>query len=605
MPNPIRRLSDTTINKIAAGEVIERPASAVKEMVENALDAGATEIRIDIAQGGKSLIRVHDNGVGIPADELPLAVERHATSKLDEADIFAIAHLGFRGEALASIGSVSRLKLSSRTKGQEGWMVAVEGGAIQPPRPTAHPYGTTVEVRDLFYATPARLKFLGSDRAEMQAISDTVRRLSLCAPEVAISLHDHTDGDTRTLYQAPLETGDLLDKGHARVGRVLGRAVMERCVRLDASREGARVSGWIGLPDTARGSSTAQFIFVNGRSVRDKALSGALKGAYQDLLPSGRHPVAVLFLDVEPEAVDVNVHPTKAEVRFRAAGEIRGLLVASIRTALAESGHRAPAGALPAPSFGPLGPAATPASHTYQAPAPRGWSGPVPAGQAEALFDGVLPLAGRPVAPGFDPETGEVFAPPVGQPLGRPIAHLYDTYILAQAEAGLVLIDAHAAHERLVYEGLKAHRAQHGVASQMLLLPEVVDLDRATAGRLEEAIPPLSRLGFVVEPFGGEAALVRAVPAALANAPAKALLIDALDALDAQGAGADLERRLDAVASRIACHGSVRSGRPLRLEEMDALLRAMEATPGSDRCNHGRPTSLALKRGDLDTLFGR
>lgn len=599
MPS-IHRLSESTISRIAAGEVLERPASAVKELIENALDAGATRLRIDIAHGGKSLLQVVDNGHGMTREDLPLAIERHATSKLNEEDIFDIQHFGFRGEALASIGSVARMTVSSRVQGQDAWAISVEGGAVQGIKPTALGEGTTVHIRDLFYATPARLKFMNTDRAETQAISDTVKRLSLASPEVGFELYDGTDGQAKALFRAHAESGDLLEKGRARAGRVLGQDLIGRCLRIDAEREGARLTGWVGRPDATRGTATAQYLFVNGRPVRDKAIAGALKGAYQDLLAHGRHPVAVLFLDVDPERVDVNVHPAKAEVRFRDAGEIRGLIVASIRAALADSGHHGPSGTL---NLSNLGTATLGHHGAYQAPTPSGggWRPSLPEGH---LFEQSLPPSGRPIAEAFDPETGEVLAPS-SHPLGRPIAHLYQTYILAEAADGFVVIDAHAAHERLVYEKLKAQRRASEPASQLLLLPDVVDLDPATAARIPDAAPVLAALGFVVEPFGGSAALVRAVPAMLHNADVKTLVLDALDALDQEGPGADLERRLDAIASRIACHGSVRSGRPLRLEEMETLLRTMEQTPGSDRCNHGRPTSLALKRGDLDRLFGR
>lgn len=602
----IHRLSDATISRIAAGEVLERPASAVKELIENALDAGATHIRVDLAQGGKSLLQVADNGHGMGRDDLPLAVERHATSKLEEDDIFNIRHFGFRGEALASIGSVARMTISSRTQGQDAWAITVEGGAVRPLKPTALNTGTTVHIRDLFYATPARLKFLNTDRAETQAIADAVRRLSLASPEVGFELYDTTDGSAKALYRAQAETGDLLERGRARAARVLGQDLIGRCLRIDAAREGARLTGWVGRPDATRGTASSQYLFVNGRPVRDKAISGALKGAYQDLLAHGRHPVAVLFLEVDPERVDVNVHPAKAEVRFRDPGDIRGLIVASIRTALMDSGHQGPSGTLNLSSMGALGPN----SHhrgAYQAPqgGHGGWRPSTPSPWQEPLVPSAdLPPSGRPVAETVDPETGEVIAPP-SHPLGRPVAHLYDTYILAQATEGFIIIDAHAAHERLVYERLKAQRRAHSPASQMLLLPDVVDLDPTTAARIPEAADVLANLGLVIEPFGGGAALVRAVPAALSKADTKALVHDALDALDQEGPGADIERRLDAVASRIACHGSVRAGRPLRLEEMDTLLRTMEATPNSDRCNHGRPTSMVLSKTDLDRLFGR
>lgn len=607
MAQRIHRLSDATISRIAAGEVLERPASAVKELVENALDAGATRIRVEIGGGGKIVLRVLDDGHGMPPEDLPLAVERHATSKLDESDIFDIRHFGFRGEALASIGSVARLSITSRTRAGDGWRLEVEGGRVGAPKPASATPGTVVEVRDLFYATPARLKFLRTDGAETQAVADVVRRLALAHPSIGFELWEVSDAKPRPLLRAAPTSGDGLEEGRARAVQILGQEVMARAVRIDAERDGLRLTGWAGLPDTARGTANAQYLFVNRRPVRDKALAGALKAAYQDLLPHARHPVAALFLDLPPEAVDVNVHPAKAEVRFRDPGTVRGLLVGAVRHALAQEGHRGPAGSVPMASLGPT-PFPTdhrPTGYGTRPAFPRPF--PDPSGWSEALFaPEAMPPGGRPTASPFDPETGEVIeASGDAYPLGRPLAHLYGRYILAEGTEGLVLVDAHAAHERLVYEDLKAQRAAQGVARQLLLLPEVVGLDPLQAARADEVAPSLAALGLDVEAFGGGAVLVRAVPAALAKADVTALVRDAFDAVDEAGAGADIERRLDAVAARIACHGSVRSGRPLRLEEMDALLRRIERTPHADRCNHGRPTSLALPLAHLDRLFGR
>lgn len=579
MTQTIRRLSDTTINRIAAGEVIDRPASVVKELVENALDAGATQIRIDIARGGKSLLRVHDNGHGISEADLPLSVERHATSKLDEADIFAIAHLGFRGEALASIGSVARLTITSRTQGAEAWTLTLAGGRQQPLRPIAHPVGTTVEVRDLFYATPARLKFLGSDRAETMAITDMVRRLALSAPDIGIALHDHSTGEPRTLFDAPIETGDLIAKGHNRVARVLGRSTMEGCLHLDVAREGARLHGWIGQPQTTRATAQAQFFFVNGRNVRDKTLAGALKGAYQDLLERGQHAVAVLFLEVAPERVDVNVHPAKAEVRFREAGEIRGLLVAGIRAALAQAGHRPPEGATLTVGA-PLGGASAGHPHTYQVPYSQAFLSRTPTPDT--------------TPPTFDPTTGEVVPDPL---LGRVVAYLYDAYALSHTPNGYRLINTKALQERLIYAQLLHQAASAHPDTHNLVLPVVVELTPAHTRHLEKARPTLAALGFVVEPFGGTGVLVRGLPACTAEHDPTMALTAALDALDTH------PDTTTAMATGLAQCPPSTPAHPLGAAEIEALLRAAAPHPETTADWSGAPTARPLTRADLDRLF--
>ncbi|PAU97005.1 DNA mismatch repair endonuclease MutL [Paracoccus salipaludis] len=598
----IRQLDESAANRIAAGEVVERPASAVKELVENALDAGATRIDIAIAGGGKRLIRVTDDGCGMTAEDLPLALARHATSKIDGSDLLDIRSFGFRGEALPSLGAVGRLTITSRAAGHEAARIAVAGGRTEPVRPAAANRGTVVELRDLFFATPARLRFLRSDRAETQAIAEVVRRLAMAEPSVALTLTDEDEG--RVLFRADAEQGDLFDALSARIGRVMGREFIENAIPLEAERDGLRLTGLAALPTYSRGAAVAQHLFVNTRPVRDKLLTGALRAGYFDVLPQGRHPAAVLFVSCDPQGVDVNVHPAKAEVRFREPDAARGLVVATLRHALAGAGHRASstggAATLAAmrPEAGPSfwrspapSPAAVAAAHAAQAPlAPASAS---PQGFAEAP-EATFPAAARiePVAEAPD------------APLGAARAQLHGNWIVAQSRNGIVIVDQHAAHERLVYERLKAQAAQARVPSQALLIPAIVDLG-ADAERVLAAAGDLDRLGLVIEPFGPGCVAVRELPAALGQADAAALLRDIADDLAEQGASDRLQGRLDAVLSSMACHGSVRSGRSLTGEEMNALLREMERTPRAGQCNHGRPTWVELKLADVERLFGR
>lgn len=612
----IRRLPAAVANRIAAGEVVERPASAVKELVENALDAGARRIQVTIADGGKTLIRVADDGHGIAPDMLALALERHATSKLDfdddGEDLVNIAGFGFRGEALPSIASVARLRLASRVPGGEGWEIEAVGGALGDVRPSAQGQGTTVEVRDLFSATPARLKFLKSDRAETMAVSEAVKRLAMAVPHVAVRLTEAGGGGQgRVLFRADREA-EALDLGGpagqlARADRILGQGFAQQSVRVEAEREGLRLTGHAGLPMAARGAPVAQYLFVNGRPVRDRLLAGALRAAYADVIARDRHAAAVLFLQCPAEMVDVNVHPAKAEVRFRAPGVVRGLVISAITHALAGAGHRA----APISSRAPLGDAAATAgqgaarrwqtdrpaardllaAHRMQDPAfaepPTGYAGPDPAEtETEA-------------AQAPEPEPGPV------PPLGYAKAQIAETYIVAEAADGMVLVDAHAAHERLVYERLKADMAARGVRRQVLLIPQVVELGAEAAERVGEAAGLLADAGLEIEAFGPGAVSVRAVPAILGQVDAAGLLRDVADELADMGASTVVPRRVDAVLSRIACHGSVRAGRRMRREEMDALLREMEAVPMSATCNHGRPTSVRLSRAEIERLFGR
>ena len=593
----IRQLDETAINRIAAGEVVERPASAVKELVENALDAGATRILIEVADGGKALIRVTDDGCGMGAEDLPLALSRHATSKIDGSDLLNIRSFGFRGEALPSLGAVGRLKITSRVAGGEAHEIRVTGGEISAVRPAALTRGTVVELRDLFFATPARLKFLRTERAEMQAITDVVRRLAMAEPGVGFTLKDMSEGE-RVVLRADPETGDLFDALTARLRTLIGRDFVENAISIDAEREGLRLTGLAGLPTWSRGAAVAQFLFVNGRPVRDKQLIGALRAGYMDVLARDRHPAAALFLDCPPDRVDVNVHPAKAEVRFRDPGAVRALVVTALRHGLAQGGHRAATtvadGVLAA--FRPE----PPAPRVYQMDRPaqatliraRDW-------QAPQMSEAPLPWT-----PSARVEETRPEPEATARPLGAARAQIHENYIVAQTETGMVIVDAHAAHERLVYERLKRQMEENGIARQALLIPEIVTLG-ADAERLLEHAGDLAALGLVIEPFGPGTIAVRETPALLGAVAAEPLLRDILDEIDDLGRSDALRARLDAVLSRIACHGSVRTGRRMSADEMNALLREMEATPKSGQCNHGRPTFVTLALSDIERLFGR
>jgi len=620
---PVRRLDPVLIDQIAAGEVIERPAAAVKELVENAIDAGARRIDVVVEKGGRRLIRVTDDGLGMGPEDLALAIERHATSKLPEGRLDTIRTLGFRGEALPSIGAVARLTITSRPRPASGkeqspprfpdeprperggqsettaHRIRVDAGRVEPVRPSAMAPGTRVEVEDLFHATPARLKFLKGDRAEAMAISQVMRRLALAAPDVAFALSgDHIAG-----FDLPAETSDAAGLAR-RVEALIGAEFMANATMLEASREDLTVSGFVSLPTYHRATTETQFLFVNGRPVRDKLLIGALRAAYADTIVSGRHPSVVLFLKLDPERVDVNVHPGKLEVRFRDGESVRGLLVRSIRDALAAEGHRAasrpsavlerfrasePAPVTALPGFGYRPPAYAPISAAR----------PVEASPPVWLRGGMAEAQTSFEARSAEPETLAI------PPLGFARAQINDTYILAENADGLVIIDQHAAHERLVYERLKRARAEGRITRQMLLIPAVVTLDPAARDRLVAAADLLEPLGLAIEGFGGDAVLIREVPAALAHVDPAKLARETADTLAEWGGSEGLEARLDLVLKTFACHYSIRSGRKLRLEEMDALLREMEATPASAQCNHGRPTSIRLSASDLERLFGR
>ena len=608
----IRRLPPDLVNRIAAGEVVERPASAVKELVENALDAGATRVEVQADGGGLTRILVADDGRGLTADDLALAVERHATSKLSagpdgEFDLLRILTLGFRGEALPSIGSVSRLSIASRARGaSEACQILVEGGAVAPVGPAAFPgpHGARVEVRDLFYATPARLKFMKSERAEAMAIAEEVRRQAMAHEAVAFSL----DLDGRKTLRLPAEppgpSGRL-----ARLSAILGREFHDNALEIDQAREGVTLTGFAGLPTYNRGNAAHQFLFVNGRPVRDRLLQGALRAAYADYLARDRHPTAALFVELDPTFVDVNVHPAKAEVRFRDPALVRGLIVGALRHALAGAGHRASTTVASTalggfrPGFGG-GYTPGPSAAGFSAWSAGGWT----PGARSPTIPGLSEISAR-VEPGLqDPGPGDGAAAPVDPldfPLGAARAQVHETYIVSQTRDGMIIVDQHAAHERLVYERMKAEMAAGGVARQALLLPEVVDLDPAEAERVLGAAAELAEMGLVLEGFGSGAVLVRETPALLGQTDAAGLVRDIADDLAENGQALALKERMADVCSTMACHGSVRAGRRLNAAEMNALLREMEVTPHSGQCNHGRPTYVELKLADIERLFGR
>ena len=611
---PVRQLSETTVNRIAAGEVVERPASVVKELVENALDAGATRIEIATDGGGRRLIRVTDDGTGMTRADLDLAVERHATSKLDGDDLLQINTLGFRGEALPSIGSVARLTITTRHAAEpNAWAITVDAGAKSAIKPAALSEGTRVEVKDLFYATPARLKFLKSDRSEAEAVREVVRRLAMSRPDVAFTLI--SDERTPVTWPAALPgaPGRL-----ARLADVLGSEFRANAVEVGAERDGIVVEGYAGLPTHSRANSLGQYLFVNGRPVRDKLLIGVIRGAYADYLPRDRHPVVALFVTLPPREVDVNVHPAKTEVRFRDNALVRALLMHALKEGLARDGQRASTTGGTA-TIAAFRPAALPrrgafdwrrspsrpgmsrgAVAAWQAPA-AGWAAPEPgfAETAQAAFDVGAAAATARV------ELAEPASDALDRPLGAARAQVHDTYIVSQTRDGLVIVDQHAAHERLVYERMKAALGERGIARQILLIPEIVELDQADVERLLSRSEELGRFGLAIEPFGPGAIAVRETPSMLGEIDAKALAQDLAEHLAEWDEALPLERRLMHVAATMACYGSVRAGRRLKPEEINALLREMEATPNSGQCNHGRPTYVELKLTDIERLFGR
>lgn len=606
----IRQLSETMINQIAAGEVVERPASVVKELIENALDAGAGRIDVVTAGGGAHLIRVVDDGVGMDVNELPLAVSRHCTSKLSN-DIHDIRSLGFRGEALPSIGSVSRLTIRSRTAAAEsGSEITVEGGRVAGPRPAAANRGTLVEVRDLFFATPARLKFMKSSRAESAAIGDVVKRIAVAFPKVRFNL---SGTDRSTLDLSPAADGP--DSALKRITQIMGREFAENAVAIDAEREGVKLTGYVSIPSYNRGNALMQYAYVNGRPVRDKLFSGAIRGAFADALPRDRHAVTALFLQINPDQVDVNVHPAKADVRFRDPGLVRGLIVGAIRQTLAEAGIRPSTGGAASmiQAFRPGGSSPTPPFH----------GNPTGHGGLRGSYD-IGTSVNRPLSPeGFSEGMQATLSPDIGQSadarattdeaqteqlqsrLGAARAQIHANYIVSQTEDALIITDQHAAHERLVYEALKSAIHSRPLASQMLLIPEIVDLPEEDAERLALQSDTFQKFGLGIERFGPGAIAVRETPALLGETNTAQLIRDLADELADQDTADGLKERLDSIAATMACHGSVRSGRRLLPEEMNALLRQMEETPGSGTCNHGRPTFIELKLSDIEKLFGR
>ena len=590
----IRQLDDAAVNRIAAGEVVERPASAVKELVENAIDAGARRIGIDIAGGGKTLIRVTDDGCGIAAADLPLALSRHATSKIDGSDLLNIHTFGFRGEALPSLGAVGRLTITSRVPGDTAAEIVVTGGQLGAVKPAALNGGTTITLRDLFYATPARLKFLRTDRAETQAISDVIKRLAMAEPFIRFELRDVSDVP-RTIFSVEARTGDPMAALRGRLADVLGREFADNSIAIDTMREGLHLTGYAALPTYSRGAAVAQFLFVNGRPVKDRVLIGALRAAYFDFLSRDRHPAAALFVDCDPQLVDVNVHPAKSEVRFRDPGLARGLIVSGLRHALADAGHRA-SSTVAGATLDAMQPEPT-QPRVYQMDRP----GLGPRGPAPGFADMAQDFSAQVV------DTCDVAdaVDPTDLPLGVARGQVHENYIVAQTATGMVIVDQHAAHERLVYEKLKRQMAENGVPAQALLIPEIVSLSAPECAQLMEIVEDLHKLGLGIELFGGDAIAVRETPAILGEVDAAAMLRDILDELSDLGSSQSVQARIEAVLSRVACHGSIRSGRWMRAEEMNALLREMEATPHSGQCNHGRPTYVELKLADIERLFGR
>ena len=607
----IRYLPETLINQIAAGEVIERPFAAVKELVENSIDAGANRIDVTLANGGKSLIVVSDDGHGMDRDDLIAAVDRHATSKLPGDDLVNITHLGFRGEALASISAVARLSIQSRKKdARDAWGIEVHGGKKQEPKPSAYPAGTQIEVRDLFYATPARLKFLKTDRAEFMAVKDTLTRLAMANPSVAFSLNN----DSKKSLNLPAAKTIA-----ERMAAILGREFGENAMPIEAEREGIRLYGQASLPTLHRGTMQHQYLFVNGRAVRDKLLHGCIRGAYMDVLHSGRHPLAALFLELPADEVDVNVHPAKAEVRFRDPGLVRGLIVSALKHALHENGQKASTsvGTQMMGSFRPANSGSGPSLPMHRGSNPAAPSSYAYGNLAEAVQNSYAPQESAQTSMAVDMAPmakAERFVDAVADaaqelenfPLGAARAQLHENYILAQTANGMVVVDAHAAHERLVYERFKNQMDERGIEKQGLLTPEIVEMEESEAERLLGFAEPLAKMGLEIEAFGAGAIAVQAIPALLSGrADIPKMIRDLADEITESDQAQGLEKRINDILSTMACHGSVRSGRRMNTAEMNALLRDMEATPMSGQCNHGRPTYVELSLHDIEKLFGR
>jgi DNA mismatch repair protein MutL len=608
---PVRQLPEQIVNRIAAGEVVERPASVVKELVENAIDAGASRIDIFSDGGGRRRIGITDDGGGMTADDLALAVDRHATSKLDDEDLLQIRTLGFRGEALPSIGAVAKLGITTRHASEpHAWSLQVEGGDKSPIMPAALGHGTRVEVSDLFYATPARLKFLKTDRTEAEAIREVVRRLAMARPDIAFTLAGEERAPVTWAAALPGAPGRL-----TRLGDILGADFRSSAIEVRAERDGVVVEGFAAAPSLTRANALGQYLFVNGRPVRDKLILGAVRAAYSDYLPRDRHPVVALFVTLDPQEVDANVHPAKTEVRFRNAGLVRALIVHALKEGLAREGRRTAANsdgaALSAfrPSFAPR--SSAPGNWDWRS-SPAYPQGTSPRGPLSA-FEGAAAAFAEPGQAAFDvgTPTADVrfqdapSADLLDRPLGAARTQIHETYIVSQTRDGLVVVDQHAAHERIVYEKLKASLSRNGVQRQILLIPEIVELDEATVEKLIDRSEELASFGLAIDSFGPGAVAVRETPSLLGKANAASLLRDLAEHMEEWDEALPLERRLMHVAATMACHGSVRAGRRLKPEEMNALLREMEDTPNSGQCNHGRPTYVELKLSDIEKLFGR
>ncbi len=598
----IRVLPSNLVNQIAAGEVVERPASVVKELVENALDAKATAVEVYLSEGGKTQITVVDNGSGMTAEELALAVERHATSKLPDDNLFNICYFGFRGEALPSIGSVARMIITTRRAGDDnGWKIEIDGGKKSDVLPAAYTRGTRIEVRDLFYAAPARLKFLKTAAAEAVHCGDVLQRIALANPEVGFTFY--VDGRKKFYY--PAATGDLFEARIERLGAVMGREFRDNAILIDAARENLRISGYVSLPTLNKANSLSQFLFVNNRPVRDKLLLGAIRGAYQDVLAAGRYPMCALFFDLPPEDVDVNVHPAKAEVRFYDNNLVRGLLVSSIRNALARASGKT-SNTLDLSRIA----VAEPVAEVETLNEPAFVPAPIKLGNYQSVnLGGGRRQSDLPdLEYKFSLKTEPVPTPDAideAGPLGLARAQFNDTYIISQTPESLIIVDQHAAHERIVMEKLKEGLSEHRPASQMLLIPEIVELSAAEKTRILEAAADLAKLGLDVEEFGPSAVIVREIPALLGEVDVQKLIMDLAEQMAEWGSGFELREKLHLVCATMACHGSVRAGRRLNIEEMNRLLRDMEQTPHSGQCNHGRPTYVELKIKDIAKLFDR
>ena len=607
--NVIKQLDETVINKIAAGEVVERPASAVKELIENSIDAGCSDITIEVADGGKTLIRVIDDGLGMSDIDLPIALRRHATSKLPNDNLLNINSFGFRGEALPSLGAVGRLRIISHNEGNGAHEINVNGGKISDIKPAARTLGTTIELRDLFYATPARLKFLRSTKSELKAITDTVKGLSISTPNIAFTLIDKTGGKSRKILQVQKEKDVSLASIKNRLSRVLGKDFSKNSISIDVTREDVNLTGYVCLPTYARASNAMQYFFVNSRQVRDKQLIGALRAAYSDFMPRDRFPAAAIYINCRPDFVDVNVHPGKSEVRFRDPQGIRSLIVTGIRQVIAIEGHRS-SSTLSTAALGAM------REQTHQMPSANNEQ--VTKNSQNMDYNGNKRFFTRDVEPAFqetwkpsarDFQTKDEHANFIEEfesfPLGAPIAQFGENYIISQNEDGFVIIDQHAAHERLVYEKLKEQVKDNKIEVQALLVPEILELSEPEILVLIEYKDNLSQYGLKLNQFGINSIAVQEIPAILNSENIKKLIFDILDELTDLENSDTLEKKINAVLSRIACHGSIRSGRMLRTEEMNSLLREMENTPNSGQCNHGRPTHISIRMSDIERLFGR